>query len=155
MSRTEASSSPELQDRAVARRDLLRAVAGIGSGIALGSEFAALAWASEEKEENAPPIHYVWGVDIKVEKRSEFRKKFSNLSRFNKGLPQGSSFEAVYETFIGKGNEPAFQIWFRVPSLSAFEAEATTEGIRKFHEELEEYLDSCLRPCNKFLRQIA
>jgi hypothetical protein len=122
----------------------------VAGGIVLGSALApALA---DEKVQL--PLSYVWWLCIKPEKRDQFRKNFSDLSRFNVGLPKGSSFEAVYETLIGKGNEPDFQIWFRVPSLTAFEAEGTQEGIRKFHEEIKEYLDPFCPPWNRFLRQI-
>jgi hypothetical protein len=96
----------------------------------------------------------VWKIDIKPEMRHEFRKKFADLSRFNKFLTKGSRFVGVYETVIGKRDEPPFQIWFEFPDLRAYEELAFREGIRKFHEEIEKYLDPNFRPFNEFLRKL-
>ena len=101
------------------------------------------------------PHPYLWYIDVRPEKRKAFRKAFSDLSRFNKGLPAGCKFEAVYETVIGKrSHEPPFQIWFLLPDLATFEAAAVTEAVRKFHEELEEYIDPSSRPSNMILKKI-
>jgi hypothetical protein len=101
------------------------------------------------------PKIYLWCIDIKPDQRKEFRETFTDLSRFNKGLPPGCKFEAVYETVIGKRDEPAFQIWFRLPDLATFEAAATADAVRKFHKELEKYIDLSFRPTNMILEQIA
>ena len=127
----------------------------VGAGIVLGTEFATPSSAEEKEGSTVRSLYYIWRICIKSEKRSQFREKFSDLTRFNEGLPKGSSFEAVYETFIGKGNGPDFQIWFRVPNLATFEAEATAKGVSKFHEELRDYLDPCCPTQNSFVKQIA
>jgi hypothetical protein len=141
------------------RRNFLRGAAG-AAGVALGSGIATSAFAEEKaspeaKDEGSRLLSYVWCIDIRAEKREQFRHKFSDLSRFNMGLPAGCKFEAVYETVIGKRDEPPFQIWFRVPNLATFEAAATADAVRKFHDELKEYVDPSFRPCNFILKQIA
>ena len=141
------------------RRYFLRGAAG-AAGVALGSGIATSAFAEEKggpqaKEDGPHPLSYVWCIDIKADKREQFRQKFNDLSRFNTGLPTGCKFVAVYETVIGKRDEPPFQIWFRVPNLATFEASATADAVSKFHEELKEYMDPSLRPCNFILKQIA
>jgi hypothetical protein len=128
--------------------------------MALGSGVLASALAEGQEKADADqvtvhPLKYVWHIDIKPGKREEFRHKFSDLSPFNKDLPEGCKFEAVYETIIGKGDEPPFQIWFQLPSLAAFEAAATKEGVRRFHEKLEDYIDQSFRPSNLIVRKIA
>lgn len=143
----------------VTRRNLLRVAAG-AAGVALGSGIATSALAenkesSEAKKGGLRPLHYVWCIDIQPEKRAQFRQKFDDLSRFNTGLPDGCKFEAVYETVIGKRDEPPFQIWFQVPNLATFEATATADAVHKFHEELEGYMNLSFRPCNFILKQIA
>jgi hypothetical protein len=159
MRQTPAAESENSLGR-LTRRNILR-VAAAATGAALGSGIAISTFAQDEKESSEakrrrlPPLHYVWCIDIKPGKREQFRQKFDDLSRFNGGLPDGCKFEAVYETVIGKGNEPPFEIWFQVPNLATFEAAAKTEAIHKFHDELEEYMDLAFRPSNVVLKQIA
>jgi hypothetical protein len=141
------------------RRNFLRGVAG-AAGVALGSGIATAAFAEEKESPQAKveaprPLSYVWCIDVKADKREQFRQKFNDLSRFNTALPTGCKFDAVYETVIGKRDEPPFQIWFRVPNLATFEAAATADAVSKFHEELKEYMDPSFRPCNFILKQIA
>jgi len=102
-----------------------------------------------------PRNPYIWHIDVKPEKREAFRKAFRDLSRFNKGLPAGCKFEAVYETVIGRrSDEPPFQVWFLLPDLATFEAAAVTAAVRKFHDELAEYLDPSFRPCNMIVKKL-
>jgi hypothetical protein len=159
MSQTQAAESRNSLGR-LTRRNILRAAAA-ATGAALGSGIAISTFAQDDKEKSEAkkgrlgPLHYVWWIDIKPGKREQFRHKFDDLSRFNAGLPEGCKFEAVYETMIGQGNEPPFQIWFQVPNLKTFEEAAAADAVHKFHEELEEYMDLAFRPSNKVLKQIA
>lgn len=157
MSQTQVAESQNLSG--VTRRNILRGAAG-AAGVVLGSGLATSALAQEKespeaKKEGLRPLIYVWCIDIKPERRKEFRDKFKNLSSFNVGLPSGCKFQAVYETVIGKRDEPPFQIWFRLPDLAAFDVAATKDAVNKFHAELQEYLDLSFRPCNFILKEIA
>jgi hypothetical protein len=104
------------------------------------------------KEMCARPWGYVWRIDVLPGKVADFRKQFCDLSRFNKELPSGARFACIYETFIGKRNEPQFQVWFQLPSLAALEDRNMQKAVASFHKELDKYIDPSHRPWNEIVR---
>ncbi|HVZ19116.1 MAG TPA: hypothetical protein VG897_18505 [Terriglobales bacterium] len=107
------------------------------------------------KNEACPsPLGYVWRVDILPSKVAEFRQQFADLSRFNEILPEGARFTAVYETFIGRRDEPRFQIWFQLPDLATLEDPAMQKAVSYFHQELQQYLDPNRNPWNEIVRAV-
>jgi hypothetical protein len=106
------------------------------------------------KDVGIGPLGYVWRIDVLPDKCAEFRKKFCDLDRFNKDLPLGAGFAAIYETFIGKRDEPQFQVWFQLPSLAALEDPSMQKAVAKFHEELGKYLAPNHRPVNEIVRLV-
>jgi len=97
------------------------------------------------------PHGYVWRIDVVPSLCREFRERFADLSRFNENLPEGARFAAVYENFIGRRDEPRFQVWFQLPNLAALEDPAMQKAVARFHQELEKYLDPNHRPWNEIV----
>ena len=100
------------------------------------------------------PLGYVWRIDVPPPKCAEFRKRFADLSRFNKDLPEGARFSAVYESYIGRRDEPRFQIWFQLPSLAALEHPAMQKAVAKFHKELQDFIDPNRHAWNEIVRAV-
>jgi len=100
------------------------------------------------------PFGYVWRIDVLPDRIADFRKNFTDMSRFNKDLPRGAKFAAVYETFIGKRDEPQFQIWFQLPNLAALDDPAMQKAVAGFHKELSKYIHPNHRPWNEVVRLI-
>ena len=109
---------------------------------------------AQQKEYCPRPLGYVWRIDVLASKCAEFRDKFSDLSRFNEGLPDGARFTAVYESFIGRRDEPQFQIWFQLPNLAALEDPYMQKAVANFHQELMQYLDPSRHAWNEIVRAV-
>jgi hypothetical protein len=151
----EDKSTVSSSSASVSRRNVLRGAVGVvGGGLAASSIFPLSANSQTDPclKSSVFQNGYVWRIDVLPAMRSDFRTNFANLARFNKGLPDGARFVAVYETTIGRRDEPPFQIWFAVDSLAEFEKVASAEGVVQFHKELDKYIDPNFRPTNEFVR---
>ncbi len=153
----EKNSEVSSSSASMSRRNLLRGAVGVvGGSLAASSIFPLSANSQTDPclKCCVSQTGYVWRIDVLPAMRSDFRTNFANLDRFNKGLPDGVRFVAVYETTIGRRDEPPFQIWFAVGSLAEFEKLASAEGIVQFHKELDKYIDPNFRPTNEFVTRL-
>lgn len=155
----EKNSAVSSSSASMSRRNLLRgAVAVVGGSLAASSILPLSANSQTDAclkyKCCVSQTGYVWRIDVLPAMRSDFRANFANLDRFNKGLPDSARFVAVYETTIGRRDEPPFQVWFAVDSLAEFEKLASAEGIVQFHKELDKYIDPNFRPTNEFVTRL-
>ncbi len=75
--------------------------------------------------------------------RDSFIDFCKNLEQFTRDLPEeckGCHFAQVYETWIGSGGG-SFYIHFEFGSMAQLDAAMGSPGMRKFHAELQKYLN--------------
>lgn len=105
------------------------------------------------KGDGMSKVLYFWELDVVAEKRGAFHAALAGWRELNAEFPEGVELMGVYETFVGHGLGPHYQLMLSAENLSKLEAAEHSPALAKLHDAVRDcVVTGTMR--NRLLRQL-